>query len=158
MKLKGSITVFVLILLGFIIGLYLMGFSSPFISQFMDESGDELSEDYDTSASNIVKEIFESIAKMFSKDSIGTLGLIVGFSLLTGFIPVAGGGMSYTIGSLVRYLVPALLLYTIVNLFFFPVVPHAEAQGLDWRISMLLSVILNALMFLTIFEFITGKD
>jgi len=149
--LKGSVTVFVLIMLGMVIGMYLFGYV-PMMVQFL---GEEVMQG-DTSAimSLSVDAIFENIKDtLFSSFGLQTLGVAVGFGLLTGL-----AGLGYASARILSILLPSLLLFAFSNIFFFPIVSFADAEGLPFPLNTILLVVYNVLLMLTVLSFITGRD
>lgn len=151
MKMKGSVTVFVLIMLGLVIGMYLMGYS-PLMLQFL---GKDVLQGEDASIEEITaNDIFINIKDtLFSSFGLLTLGTALGFGLLTGL-----AGIGYASGSILSILLPTLLLFAFSNLFFFPIVSFADAEGLPFPLNLILLIIYNILLMLTILTFITGRD
>jgi hypothetical protein len=151
MYFQASITVFVLLMLGMSIGLYLFGFSSPFVSEFSDSSVTDPA----TTAGDFLNEMSQAIISAFTEHIEVTLPMI-GFGLLAGFT-----GGSYAGGSVIKFLIMIMLLFVVVNIFFFPVVPtiqsHMTSGGFNPLIT-ILSVIFNAMLFLTVFTFVSGED
>jgi hypothetical protein len=148
---RASITVFVLILLGMSIGLYLFGFQSSFVSEFTQYSNNP-----SQSASEFLNQISKAIISAFTENKEIFLPMF-GFALIAGI-----AGASYAGGSLLRYLIPVMLFFVVINIFVFPVVPSIESAVTHTEafrpIVLLLSVIFNALLFLTIFTFVSGED
>jgi len=151
---EGSVTIFVLILLGMTIGLYLFGFVSP----FWDSANSLLSSGSSPSDSvgTFLNLISDSIVSAFT-EHLEIILPMTAFGLLAGFT-----GGSYAGGSILRFLIPVMLLFVVVNIFFFPVIPTiaseaVHTEGFNYLIT-ILSVILNAFMFLAIFSFVSGED
>lgn len=158
---KGSVTVFVLIMMGMIIGLYLFGVTSPFISAFTNTAEGEASllddpSNPKASAGDFLNMIGRAIISAFTENTEVFLAMF-GFGLLAGFT-----GGSYAGGSILRFLIPVMLLFVVINIFIFPVVPAIEGEVTHTEafspIIILLTVIFNALLFLTIFSFVSGED
>lgn len=158
--LKGSVTVFVMILVGMIIGMFLMGYT-PVATRFIEtdvfgqgnaEGGDEAVPITNLNASKIFDNIKNTLLSPFGM-------AVLGFALLFGTLSgLAGSSIGYASGSILAFMLPALLLFMIANLFFFPVVDEATAQGLPPPMNLLLMIVYNTLLLLTILTFISGRD
>jgi hypothetical protein len=151
---RGSVSVFVLILVGMSIGLYLMGFTSAFINELSTEFSEE--KDPSDSVPDFLDAIGGAIFSAFT-ENLSVTSAMLGFGLLAGFT-----GGAYAGGSILRYLIPIMLLFVVVNIFLFPVIPTIQGgvthtEGFDPIIA-ILTVILNTMMFLSIFEFISGEE
>lgn len=164
MKLKGSVTVFVLLILGLIIGMYLVGFTPPIydfiatdvISQDIDDDGN-FSGNYSVNESFTGESFLNAIAgAIFSPLGLAFLGIAVGYALLTGLI--SGGASGAVSASILTYMIPAFIIFLVANIFFFPILPYAQAEGLPSEISLMMMVIFNTLLLLAIVSFITGRD
>lgn len=153
---KGSVTVMVFIMLGLVIGMYLLGFSSPmfrlvaeevFVTD--DEGTQKINEDIDIG--NMLTGIKDSL--------MSTAGLMFfGFSIGMAFLTALAPGMGYASGSILSVMIPAFLLFLFANIFFFPVTSAPAREGLPFELSMILTVIFNALLLLTVLTFITGRE
>jgi len=151
---KGSVTVFIMILVGFIIGMYLMGYT-PVASRFIGT--DPFGQDGDGSIQNLdANTIFNNIkGTLLSPFGISVLG----FALLFGSLSALGGSsIGYASGSILAFMLPALLLFMVANLFFFPVVDEASAMGLPNPLNFLLMIVYNVLLLLTILTFVSGRE
>lgn len=165
MKLKGSVTVFVMLILGLIIGMYLMGFQAPIV-QYVETNvmhgedqgygqgtgnESELVNVSELSAGDLLKDIAESIVSPIGLAFIGaTLAITIGLGLL-------GQGNLGT--SILQVTIPAFILFIVANVFFFPVVGYVSAEGQQIpQINFLLTLIFNALLMLTIVSFVMGRD
>jgi len=145
MHLKASVTVFVLILLGLIIGLFLFGYSS-IATSFL------YSEDLTTvSAETIMDSIWGALT---SEGGVVILGLTLTFAVLTVF-----GSGGYIAGNIVPFAILTILVFLFANIFFFPVISEPEiANAIPDIISVLLSAVLNVLLLLAVIGFIGGRD
>ena len=156
MKLKGSVTVFAMILLGLIIGMYLFGFTSPIVQYVSTEvlgenqDVDALEDVKPYSAGDLLKDIRESI---FSEIGLAFMGLSLAGALITGF---AGAG--YIGQSILSIALPVFILNMIANIMFFPVMYTTEAEGLPFEVNALLIVVFNVLLILTTISFVMGRD
>jgi len=153
--LKGSVTVFVLLMLGMVIGLYLMGFQSAFLKELPSDFSDDTKVP-DETAKGFLDEISGAIVSAFTKH-LDIILPMLGFGFLAG---LTGG--SYAGGSIIQYLILVMFVFIVINIFFFPVVP-SMSTALDnpsafEPLTLILSVIFNALLFLTIFTFVSGED
>lgn len=151
MVFAGSITLFVMIMLGLIIGLYLFGYQSPAGSFFSSTIGGQNINSTEFDISSFMGSVQDSI--------LSPMGLaLVGFSIVGIVLSAIGGGMGSTASSFLAYLIPLTILFFVANLFFFPVMSSvSDVPGLD-PISLLLSTILNVLMILAVIEFVTGRN
>jgi len=150
--LAASVTVFVMILVGFVIGFYLMGFKSPAISFFEETvSGNTITTE-DFNVGDFLNHIKDSILSPFG---LGIMGIAVLFSLVTAF---SGGGAGIT--SFIGFLVPILIIFAVANVFFFPIVSAMSAEGVASLnpVDLILAAVLNVLLMLTIIEFISGRQ
>jgi len=152
MKLKGSVTVFAMILLGLIIGMYLFGFTSPLWqyanSEILGEEGGLADGEY--TAGDLLKYITET---MFSTGGLAIMGISVIGAVVTG---VAGVG--YIGQSILNITIPAFMLTLISNIMFFPVIGDTKIQGLPTEVSGLLFIVFNVLLILTMISFIMGRE
>jgi len=150
-KFKGEIAVYVLLMLGMAIGLYLMGFSSVAFASFTDYENDDGSID----VGQVFTKIAEEIAAALTEFAI--VGPIIGFTFLTSII----GGGNYSTGTILSYIIPILIVYVVVNLLFFPVVPiiTSESHGTPvmGEVTLLLSLVFNTMLFLAILEYSSGR-
>lgn len=149
---KGSTTVFVLILLGLAIGMYLMGYSSIAMQYFsqniiVDGSQDVTMEEQFT-IDKFLTDLKDAILSPFGLAALALIGIGSLVSL---------GGVGYASQSILTYLIPILLLFFIANIFFFPL-PSLEAENLPMEIGLLVMVIYNALLILMILDFISGRQ
>jgi len=153
--LKASIPVFILLMLGFIISLYMFGFTSPFMSElskeFTSSGNDPIS-----SVSAFLNALSSSVISAFTEHFDEIALPMIGFGLLAGLT-----GSSYASGNVLRYLIPIMLLFAIMDIFIFPVVPtiegHVTSAGEFQPLVLILSVVLNCFMFLAILEFVTER-
>jgi hypothetical protein len=152
---KGAISVFVLLMLGLVIALYMFGFKSAFLTELSNEFRESDSNPLE-SVTSFLNILSGSIISAFTEHLDITLPML-GFGFLAG----ATGG-SYASGSVFRFLVPVLILFAIVNIFIFPVIPAIETEIASTSefspLVAILSVILNCFMFLTILEFVTERS
>ena len=146
LRFKGDVSVYILIMLGMAIGMYLMGFTSILIGS-IDFSGQ-------TSADEILNDISEGIISAFTEVEI--LLPMIGFGLLSGI-----AGKNYASGTILNFLIPVLILFVVINIFAFPIVSTIEAESMDTGamniVTAILSVIFNAMLFLAILEFTSGR-
>jgi len=156
MKLKGSVTVFAMILLGLIIGMYMFGFTSPIVSyvstEVLNQNGDVdvLVDVQPYSAGDLVRDMIGRIA---SPDGLAIMGLSITGAFLSG---IAGAGF---IGqSILTVTIPAFIFSMIANIMFFPIVGDTKIHGLPFELNILLLVIFNALLILTMISFIMGRE
>jgi len=156
MKLKGSVTVFALILLGLIIGMYLFGFVSPIVqyvsTEVLGENEDvEALEDVEPySAGDLLEDIRQSV---FSDIGLAFMGLSLAGAIITGF---AGAG--YIGQSILSIAIPVFILNMVANIMFFPVMTTTEAEGLPFEVNILLVIVFNTLLILTTISFVMGRD
>lgn len=154
--LKASVTVYVLLILGLIIGMFLMGYHSP-MTEFVandvfttDDSGQ-----YTIDESLNMSIVFDKIVKMFtSKEGIMMMGISLGFAFFAVLLP----GLGQAGGSILSVLIPAFLLFMFSNIFFFPVIGEPGRHGLPEPLSFLLSILFNVLLLLAILTFISGRE
>ena len=156
MQLKGSVTVFAMILLGLIIGMYLFGFVSPIVQYVSTEVLGE-NEDVDSlenvepyTAGDLIKDLSNRVA---SPDGLAFMGLSLAGAFLTG---IAGAG--YIGQSILSITIPAFIFSLIANIMFFPVMYTTEAEGLPTEVNILLVIVFNVLLVLTMISFIMGRD
>ena len=158
--LSGSITVYVLLLLGIIIGLYLFGNTSPFMSFISEQiSGQNITQPFESGS--IIDMIVSGIGSAFNSliDYAGShpwqTALIGGFAVVTGGVLSVG----YGVAGVVSFFVPTFLLVVFANVFFFPITSYTGGSGgLPFPLNLLMTVILNTLMLLAILEFVRGGD
>ena len=158
--LSGSVTVYVLLLLGIIIGMYLFGNTSPFMSFISEKmSNQNITEPFESG--NIIDMLITGIGKAFNSlvEYAGShpwqTALIGGFAAITGGVLSVG----YGVAGVVSFFVPAFLLVIFANVFFFPISSYTGGSGgLPFPLNLLLTVILNVLMLLSILEFVRGGD
>jgi len=152
MKLKGSVTVFAMILLGLIIGMYLFGFTSPLFqyanTEILGQEGGLSESEY--TAGDLLKHITDT---MFSGTGFAIMGISIVGAVVTGL-----AGVGYIGQSILNISIPAFLLTMIANIMFFPVMSTSEAEGLPTEISLLLFIVFNVLLILTMISFIMGRD
>jgi hypothetical protein len=170
MKFKGSVTVFVMILFGLIIGTYLMGFTTPimnFVGQEIleDEQFEEQYDDEDpiTPEDAPIQSLDEPLSlevvlvkirdSIFSVQGLAFLGLTAAFAIIAGLI-----GANYIGQSLVAITIPCFLLFIIANLFFFPTQVLTQTGGVPTEISFLMTIIFNVLLLLAVTSFISGRN
>lgn len=151
LEFKGAISVFVLLMLGLVIALYMFGFTSAFIYEFQESSDDPVA-----SVSTFLNSLSSAIISAFTEHLDVVLPML-GFGFLAG---LTGG--SYASGSIFRFLIPILILFAVVNIFIFPVIPTIQGEITSTSefspLVLILSVILNCFMFLTILEFVTERS
>lgn len=148
-KLAGSVTVYVLILVGMMIGFYLFGYTSIMmnavdsgLAQDETDGGQQPEVNADALIGNIVKSI---------ADNWALFGIAIGGALL---ISLLTGGA--TIASFLAVFFPVFILLYVSNLFFFPIVTDVTKFDLG-PVGLLLAFVFNTLMVLTIVEFISGR-
>jgi len=150
-KFRGSITVFVILMLGLIIGMYLMGFQGAFATYMEGDITDP-----EASAGTVLT--------MIVNGAINAIKESWGFLLLAGVVGLAAGalGGGYSAGTFFQYMIPVFILSAVANIFFFPVIPavstHTTGNSAFAPITLLLTVIFNVLLFLIVLEFVTGRD
>lgn len=142
---RGDIAVYVLMLLGMSIGLYLMGFTSTVLGS-ISTSGQ-------VNAETLIDEIIGGVIGAFS--NLGISLPMIGFGLLAGI----GGG--YSRGTILSFMIPVMMLFAVANIFLFPVIPTIEAEAHMSPqmnvITMLLSLIFNVMLFLAVLEYSSGR-
>lgn len=149
MTLKGSVTVFVLIMLGLVIGLYLFGYRPIGIALFDDTDITTIT------ATEILTRLKDIIT---SPLGLTTLGITLSFTLITRAVGGAGTA-GYIVGSLLPYLIVTMIVFAFANIFFFPVIGQEEMElHTPTTIYLLLTVIFNTLLLLTIVSFVSGRD
>lgn len=151
--LAGSLTIFVMILVGFIIGFYLMGFKSPAINFFDQTVSDNEMTSENFNVGDFLNNIKNSILSPFG---LGVTGFIVLFSLVSAF---TGGGTG--VAGFLGWLVPILIIFAVANIFFFPIISEMEAEGglssLN-PVDLILAAVMNVFLMLTVIEFISGRQ
>jgi len=158
LTLKGSVTVFALLMLGLIIGMYLVGFQSPAESlalQVITGTNGNLSGTFD------VGTFIDAIGKaVLSPLGIGAIIAILVMSSLSSLITFGsgGGGTGFVVGAAMNYFIPVLILFAVCNIMFFPVIPEANAQGLPQPLGFLLTIIFNILLMLAVISWVSGRD
>jgi len=152
LKFKGDISVYVLLMLGMAIGLYLMGFSSVALTSFDEFARDDGSID----VASTFRTVAGKIASAFTH--IEFTAAIVGFS----FLSALTGSGNYSTGTILSYLIPIMIVFVVANVLFFPVVPAIEAEAHASpqmnTITLLLSVVFNTMLFLAILEYSSGRE
>lgn len=151
MQFKAGISIYVLLLLGMAIGLYLFGFTSMGFQSFADFERDDGSID--------IMAVFSSIARgmVAALTDLAFIGPILVFSVLSSVLRSS----NYQMGTLLMFVIPVAIAMFFVNFLFFPVIPviRAEAHATPEMdtITLLLSIVLNTLLFLAILEFSSGR-
>jgi hypothetical protein len=153
--LLGSLTVFVMILVGFILGFYLMGFKSPAIDFFQKTVSGNSVTSSDFNVVGFLNSIKNAILTPFG---LGVTGVVVLFSLATAF--TGGGAGTVGVVGFLGWLVPILIIFSVANIFFFPIVSAMGAEGVASLnpVNMILACVLNIFLMLTIVEFISGRN
>jgi len=153
---KASVTVYVIIMLGLIIGMFLMGYHSPmseFVANDIFTTDNEGNQKINDSLNMSI--VFDKIVHMLtSPEGLTMLGITIGFAILATFAP----GIGYASGSILSVLIPAFLLFLFANIFFFPVISEPGREGLPEPLSLLLTIVFNVLLLLAIMQFITGRE
>ena len=152
---QGSVTVFVMIIVGLTVGMYLMGYESIMVNIMRDKEG---TLDVGSVDINTLRDRF--IDAMTSPMGISALGLGALFAVLAG---IGLGGMQYIAGTILGYAIPIFLLFLIANIFAFPILTESSVQeGLPdigaVSLSLLLTLVFNVLLMLAILSFATGRD
>ena len=146
-RFKGDVSVYILVMLGMAIGMYLMGFTNVIIGG-IDTSGQ-------LDAGELFDDMSQGIISAFTELEI--LLPMLGFGLLSGI-----AGKNYAGGTILSYLIPILILFVVVNIFAFPIVSTVKAQSTATPsmniVTALLSVIFNAMLFLAILEYSSGRQ
>lgn len=152
--LMGSLTVFVMIMIGFILGFYLMGYKSPALAFFEKTvSGNDItSGDFDVGG--FLNGIKEAVLSPFG---LGMGAIVVLFSLVSAF---TGGGATAGATSFISFLIPILILFAVANIFFFPIVSYIGSEGVSNLnpLDLIIAAILNIFLMLTVVEFISGRN
>lgn len=154
MGFRGSVTVFIMILVGLVLGMYLMGYTSVagnFIGTSLFGHGDS-STIQTLDANTIFDNIIGAVTSPFG---LSVLGVSFIFGILSG---IGGTSIGYASGSILAFVLPALLLFMVANLFFFPVVDTASGLGLPQPLNILLMIVYNVLLLLTILTFVSGRE
>jgi len=142
-----KVDVYVMIMIGLAIGMYLVGYTSPLLNWATNY--EEIGE-----GTHAVTNLLDSMKSyILSPLGIATLAIMGGFAI----IPAIGGGASYSTGSILAFYIPVLLIYAIANFLFFPIVPDIQAQLGFQPLSLLVTVIFNLMLTLTILEFVSGR-
>lgn len=151
--LAGNLTVFVMILVGFVIGFYLMGYTSPALNFFQKTVSGNTIITGDFNVNDFLNGIKDAILSPFG---LGVIGIAVLFSLVSAF---AAGGTG--IAGFLGFLIPILIIFAVANVFFFPILSEMEAEGglssLN-PVDLILAAVLNVFLMLTIVEFISGRQ
>jgi len=147
--LAGSVTVFVIILLGLIIGFYLMGYKSPMLS-LVDKglAADENGQQPEINAFDFIHDLFNSFASqgwlLVSIFGIATIIALFNASSLVAFMAT---------------FLPVLILLFVSNLLFFPVVTDMQSSGFTiGPLGVVIAAVLNVLLMLACIEFISGRS
>jgi hypothetical protein len=150
--LKGSVTIFVMIMLGLIIGFFLMGFQQPALVFFKETvAGDDITtSDFDMNA--FLTGIKDAVLSPFG---LGLIGVMTLFSLVSVF---SGGTVG--VGSFISFFIPIFILFAVANVFFFPIVGYMQAEGMAnlHPLDLIVAVVFNVLLMLTVIEFISGRN
>lgn len=151
LRFKGDIAVYVLLMLGMAIGMYLMGFSSVAFATFDEFTGDSGAID----VHSVLNEVAKSIVSVFT--DVETALPMGAF----GFLTILIGSGNYSTGTILSYIIPVMIVYGLANFLFFPVVPIIEAEAHATpqmnTITLLLSIIFNVMLFLAILEYSSGR-
>lgn len=159
MKMKGSVTVFVLLMLGFIIGFYLIGYTSPAVNLASKALGGSTVGGNDVDVGNILDSIGDTILSPLTLTWVLILGAgTIVSGLASRFIGAGSAGTGFVQGTVVSYLIPVLIIGFVANTVFFPVVPTAQSHGLSGDWSLLLTIILNVFMLLAVISWVSGRD
>ena len=167
-KMCGSLSAYVLIMLGLTIMLYLMGFTNAW-TQYSGETvgaGDDatgITTPQDVSIANMmmtsIKGFFTAIAEDAEDGGIWTL---VGTAIaIIGFGVIAKLGGQYVLA----YLIPIIIFVLFANIFLFPITPLISdaslvatlPDGEIVNIEIILIVIFNVFLLLGIIEFVKGN-
>jgi len=137
--------VYIMTMLGLAIGLYLFGFTSPLADSIFagDFSLDKIIDSFKTA--------------IFSPLGLRTLGFILGFAFLPAIKLGGGSGTGFAVGSILSFYIPLVLIYTLLNYVVFPIVPVISQNVTFDPISLFLTVVFNAMLTLTILEFVGGR-
>lgn len=167
-KIRGSLSSYVLILLGLTIMCYLMGFTNAW-TEYSDETvgaGDSatgITTPQDVGIANMmmtsIKGFFEAISDDVDGGGIWTL---VGTAIaIIGFGVIAKLGGQYVLA----YLIPIIIFVLFANIFLFPITPLVSdasfvatlPDGEIVSIEIILIVIFNVFLLLGIIEFVKGQ-
>jgi len=147
LRFKGDVSVYILIMLGMAIGMYLMGFTSVIVGS-IDASGQ-------IDAGELLDDIADGIISAFTELEI--LIPMLGFGFLSGI-----AGKNYAGGTILSYLIPILIMFVVVNIFAFPIVSTVQAHSSDTpamgMVTAILSVFFNAMLFLAVLEYSSGRN
>jgi len=151
----GSVAVFALIMLGFIIGMFLFGYTSPAISwlefdEAFDSDGEFHYEEWNIDAGDFLANMVDY---MKSSLGVGAIATSVIVAILIGFSGT--GQMGATVLS---FAIPALLISMVANIFFFPIVDFANGEGLAFPLNFILLAVYNVLLLLVMITFVSGRD
>lgn len=158
-NLRASVSVFVLIMLGFIIGMYLVGYESPAVDlagRAISGTDKNLGESFDITS--FINSLGEAIMSPLGGTMIimGIVGAAI--SALAGrFMNSGSSSIGFAQGPILTYLVPIFILFAVANVFFFPVIPAASAAGLPNEISFMMTIVFNVFLMLSCIEFISGR-
>ena len=130
----SNITTYMVLIFGISIGLYLMGYTSPFMAMFNNIGQD----------TNIAEAILNSLLAIFT-NPIFLAGL--GISAVASFI--TGGSYS------VMYLFPIVMLVAFANYFVLPTSFILQAD-FPLELKLIINTFLNLFMVLAIIEFVRG--
>ena len=154
-KMNGSVTVLVMMLFGMIVGMLLFGWVTPAVQWLsfdnaFDENGEFHYDRWNVSAGDVLNEMREYMMTPLGAGTI-VASLVVG--LFTGLSGT--GQMGATV---LNYLIPAIIISIVANLFFFPVIDFANGEGLPFPLNFILLGVYNLLLYLTLIQFVTGRD
>mgnify|MGYP000209179193 CR=1 FL=1 len=137
--------VYIMTMLGLAIGLYLFGFTSPLAGSVLagDFSLDSIVENFKTA--------------IFTPLGMSQLLFIAGFAFLPAIKLGGGSGTGFAVGSILQFYIPLVLIYSLLNFIVFPIVPIVSQNVGFEPISLLLTVVFNAMLTLTILEFVGGR-
>lgn len=152
---QGSVTVFVMLIIGLVVGMYLMGYDSVMTRMMKDKEG---TLDVGTVNVNTLRERF--LDAMTSPMGLTAIGVSAIFGLLAA---VGAGGMQYIAGTILGYAIPLILLFLIANIFAFPILSESSIkEGLPdvgaISLSVVLTLVFNVLLLLAVLSFVTGRD
>lgn len=150
---KGSISVFVFIMIGLVIGMYLFGFASPMVAYFGEKVlSDESGMNQGISIEDFLGDIVEAVKTPFG---YGSLAIMAGIGLLTVF-----SGVGYASQTIFSFLIPVFFLFLIANVFFFPIVPFVESQGFSDLnpVGLIMTLVFNVMLMLSVIEFVSGRN
>lgn len=153
MRFKGNISVYVLILLGLTIGLYLFGFSSMAIRNYeerVEEQG--LSDASGINIGILLSAIADAMIN--SLTDIQVAAPLIAFTILAGVLKSS----NYQMGTLLMYIIPLAVIIFFINIIVFPVIPLIESTSPNFStITFLLMIILNTILLLAIMELASGR-